>query len=237
MTNMHSAGDRRAAVVADLADGSSGPFFGDVVVVSCEPSTRRKLLLELVEPTPTPEGLANRVRTRWDVTTCVQQAWAVDDLQTPPTTKTPGPQQLLRGRTGTTRGEESECSAVRRRAAGRRWPPTSWPAGAARKRMVFEFSRVPTLEDVLRGPAPPPTRPGISYCRAKTGSVHLVQYRRTTDTEGLTRMRRKFDSMLADLGFPQDPAGGACTCTRAISPPRPPGRHGPLRPRPLSSSL
>ena len=137
ITNAHvtrletdSTGRQLTAVVADLADGSTARFSGDVVVVSCGALNSARLLLESWNDAH-PKGLANGSDQ------VGRNYMRHNNVAVMALSRTPNPTQLqktlalndwyLRGRTGTTRGEESRCWANPTASSCGRWPPTSWP--------------------------------------------------------------------------------------------------------------
>ena len=198
------AGRQVTAVVTELADGSTVRFSGDVVVVSCGALNSALLLLGSANDSH-PNGLANgsdqvgrnyvrhnnmavMALSRTPNHTRLQKTLALNDwyLKGEDWDYPWGSIQML----GKSDGEQLRAMAPHFLAWGAKLTPEGVLEDVASHGVDFWMSS----EDL--------PRPDSRITLDKDGTVHLAL---PTDNnlEGLTRMRRKFDSMLADLGFHQ----------------------------------
>ena len=192
------------AVVTELADGSTVRFSGDVVVVSCGALNSALLLLGSANDSH-PNGLANgsdqvgrnyvrhnnmavMALSRTPNHTRLQKTLALNDwyLKGEDWDYPWGSIQML----GKSDGEQLRAMAPHFLAWGAKLTPEGVLEDVASHGVDFWMSS----EDL--------PRPDSRITLDKDGTVHLAL---PTDNnlEGLTRMRKKFDSMLADLGFHQ----------------------------------
>ena len=197
-----STGREVSTVVATLADGSTARFSGDVVVVSCGALNSARLLLESWNEAH-PKGLANgsdqvgrnymrhnnvavMALSRTANPTRLQKTLALNDwyLKGEDWDYPWGGIQML----GKSDGEQLRAMAPRFLSWGAKHTPAGVLEDVARHGVDFWMSS----EDLPR----PDSRLTID----KDGTVHLA-LPGDNNIEGLTRMRKKFDSMLADLGF------------------------------------
>jgi choline dehydrogenase-like flavoprotein len=197
-----STGRQVTAVVATLADGSTNRFPGDLVVVSCGALNSARLLLESWNDAH-PKGLANgsdqvgrnymrhnnvavMALSRTPNPTRLQKTLALNDwyLKGEDWDYPWGGIQML----GKSDGEQLRAMAPHFLAWGAKLTPEGILEDVARHGVDFWMSS----EDL--------PRPDSRLTVDKDGTVHLA-LPADNNTEGLTRMRRKFDSMLADLGF------------------------------------
>ncbi len=196
------AGRQVTAVVATLADGSIARFSADVVVVSCGALNSALLLLGSWNDAH-PKGLANgsdqvgRNYTRHNNVAVIALS------------RTPNPTRLqktlvlndwyLKGEDwdypwggiqmlGKSDGEQLRAMAPHFLAWGAKHTPGGMLEDIARHGVDFWMSS----EDLPR----PDSRVSLD----RDGTVRLA-VPQDNNIEGLKRMRRKFDSMLADLGF------------------------------------
>jgi choline dehydrogenase-like flavoprotein len=209
ITNAHvqrvetdSGGRQVSAVVATLGDGSTGRFSGDLVVVSCGALNSALLLLGSASDAH-PEGLANGsdqvgrnymrhnnvaviALSRTPNPTRLQKTLALNDwyLKGEDWDYPWGGIQML----GKSDGEQLQAMAPHFLAWGAKLTPGGLLQDIARHGVDFWMSS----EDLPRADS--------RITLDKEGTVHL-SLPEDNNTEGLTRMRRKFDSMLADLGF------------------------------------
>ncbi len=192
------------AVVTTLGDGSAARISGDVVVVSCGALNSALLLLGSSNDAH-PQGLANssdqvgRNYVRHNNTAVIALS------------RTPNPTRLqktlvlndwyLRGEDwdypwgsiqmlGKSDGEQLQAMAPRFLAWGAKLTPDAALNEIARHGVDFWMSS----EDL--------PRPDSRITLDKDGTVRLA-LAKDNNEEGLRRMRKKFDSMLADLGFHQ----------------------------------
>ena len=198
------AGRQVTAVVTELADGSTVRFSGDVVVVSCGALNSALLLLGSANDSH-PNGLANgsdqvgrnyvrhnnmavMALSRTPNHTRLQKTLALNDwyLKGEDWDYPWGSIQML----GKSDGEQLRAMAPHFLAWGAKLTPEGVLEDVASHGVDFWMSS----EDL--------PRPDSRITLDKDGTVHLAL---PTDNnlEGLTRMRKKFDSMLADLGFHQ----------------------------------
>ena len=196
------AGRQVTAVVTELADGSTVRFSGDVVVVSCGALNSALLLLGSANDSH-PNGLANgsdqvgrnyvrhnnmavMALSRTPNHTRLQKTLALNDwyLKGEDWDYPWGSIQML----GKSDGEQLRAMAPHFLAWGAKLTPEGVLEDVASHGVDFWISS----EDL--------PRPDSRITLDKDGTVHLAL---PTDNnlEGLTRMRKKFDSMLADLGF------------------------------------
>jgi choline dehydrogenase-like flavoprotein len=199
-----STGRQVTAAVATLADGSTARFFGDVVVVSCGALNSARLLLSSWNDAH-PKGLANGsdqvgrnymrhnnvaviALSRTPNPTRLQKTLALNDwyLKGEDWDYPWGGIQML----GKSDGEQLRAMAPRFLSWGARLTPEAVLEDVARHGVDFWMSS----EDLPRQDA----RVTID----RDGTVHLA-LPEDNNVEGLKRMRKKFDSMLADLGFHQ----------------------------------
>jgi choline dehydrogenase-like flavoprotein len=197
-----AAGREVTAVVAELADGSPARFSGDVVVVSCGALNSALLLLGSWSDTH-PRGLANgsdqvgRNYVRHNNTavmalsrtpnhTRLQKTLAMNDwyLKGEDWDYPWGSIQML----GKSDGEQLRAMAPHFVAWGAKLAPGGILEDIARHGVDFWMSS----EDLPRSES--------RITLEKDGTVRLT-LAKDNNLEGLTRMRKKFDSMLADLGF------------------------------------
>jgi choline dehydrogenase-like flavoprotein len=209
MTNAHvqrletdPAGGRVTAVVATLGDGSTLRVSGDVVVVACGALNSALLLLRSANDAH-PNGLANgsdqvgRNYVRHNNTavialsrspnpTRLQKTLALNDwyLKGEDWDYPWGSIQML----GKSDGEQLRAMAPHFVAWGAKLAPGGMLEDIARHGVDFWMSS----EDLPRSDS--------RVTLDKDGTVRL-SLPQDNNVEGLTRMRRKFDSMLADLGF------------------------------------
>jgi choline dehydrogenase-like flavoprotein len=196
------SGRRVTAVLADMADGSPARFSGDVVVVSCGALNSALLLLASANDTH-PRGLANGsdqvgrnyVRhnntavialSRTENSTRLQKTLALNDwyLKGEDWDYPWGSIQML----GKSDGEQLRAMAPHFVAWGAKLTPGAVLEDVARHGVDFWMSS----EDL--------PRPDSRVTLDPDGRVRLA-LPKDNNVEGLTRMRKKFDSMLADLGF------------------------------------
>jgi choline dehydrogenase-like flavoprotein len=197
-----AAGREVTAVVAELADGSPARFSGDVVVVSCGALNSALLLLGSWSDTH-PRGLANgsdqvgRNYVRHNNTavialsrtpnpTRLQKTLAMNDwyLKGEDWDYPWGSIQML----GKSDGEQLRAMAPHFVAWGAKLAPGGILEDIARHGVDFWMSS----EDLPRSDS--------RITLDKDGTVRL-NLAKDNNLEGLARMRKKFDSMLADLGF------------------------------------
>jgi choline dehydrogenase-like flavoprotein len=199
-----SGGRQVTAVVATLGDGSTARFSGDVVVVSCGALNSALLLFRSANEAH-PRGLANGsdqvgrnyVRhnntavialSRSENPTRLQKTLALNDwyLKGEDWDYPWGSIQML----GKSDGEQLRAMAPRFLAWGAKITPKGVLEDVAQHGVDFWMSS----EDLPRADS-----------RITLDADGTVRLSLPTDnnTEGLTRMRRKFDSMLANLGFHQ----------------------------------
>jgi choline dehydrogenase-like flavoprotein len=197
-----TAGRQVTAVVATLGDGSTARFSGDIVVVSCGALNSSLLLFRSASDTH-PSGLANgsdqvgRNYVRHNNTavmalsrspnpTRLQKTLALNDwyLKGEDWEYPWGSIQML----GKSDGEQLRAMAPHFLAWGSKLAPGSTLEGLAHHSLDFWLSS----EDL--------PRPENRIVLEKDGSVRL-HLRKDNNIEGLNRLRRRFDSMLADLGF------------------------------------
>ena len=198
------AGRQVTAVVTELADGSTVRFSGDVVVVSCGALNSALLLLGSANDSH-PNGLANgsdqvgrnyvrhnnmavMALSRTPNHTRLQKTLALNDwyLKGEDWDYPWGSIQML----GKSDGEQLRAMAPRFLRWGAKLTPTGLLEDVARHGVDFWMSS----EDLPRSDS--------RITLDKDGTVRLA-LAKDNNTEGLARMRRKFDSMLADLGFHQ----------------------------------
>jgi choline dehydrogenase-like flavoprotein len=201
---LETDGDGRqvTAVVATLADGSTTRFSADVVVLSCGALNSALLLLDSAGDTH-PRGLANgsdqvgrnymrhnnvavMALSRTPNPTRLQKTLALNDwyLKGEDWDYPWGGIQML----GKSDGEQLRAMAPHFLSWGAKLAPSGLLQDVARHGVDFWMSS----EDLPRADS--------RITRDAHGKVHLA-LPTDNNTEGLTRMRRKFDSMLADLGF------------------------------------
>jgi choline dehydrogenase-like flavoprotein len=197
-----AAGREITAVVAELADGSPARFSGDVVVVSCGALNSALLLLGSSSDTH-PRGLANgsdqvgrnymrhnntavMALSRTPNPTRLQKTLALNDwyLKGEDWDYPWGGIQML----GKSDGEQLRAMAPHFVAWGAKLTPGGVLEDVARHGVDFWMSS----EDLPRADS--------RITLDKDGTVRLT-LAPDNNLEGLTRMRKKFDSMLADLGF------------------------------------
>jgi choline dehydrogenase-like flavoprotein len=197
-----SEGRQVTAVVATMADGSSARFSGDVVVVSCGALNSALLLLASANDTH-PKGMANGsdqvgrnyVRhnnvavialSRSENPTRLQKTLVLNDwyLKGEDWDYPWGSIQML----GKSDGEQLRAMAPQFLAWAAKFAPKGMLADIARHGVDFWMSS----EDL--------PRPENRITRDKDGTVRL-SLQQDNNTEALKRLRKKFDSMLADLGF------------------------------------
>jgi choline dehydrogenase-like flavoprotein len=197
-----AAGRQVTAVVVTMADGSSARFSGDIVVVSCG-ALNSALLLFASANDAHPKGLANGsdqvgrnyVRhnnvavtaiSREPNPTRLQKTLVVNDwyLKGEDWDYPWGSIQML----GKSDGEQYRAQAPHAIAWAARLAPRWTLADMAHHAVDFWMSS----EDL--------PRPENRITRDKDGTVRLF-LQKDNNTEALTRLRRKFDSMLAELGF------------------------------------
>jgi choline dehydrogenase-like flavoprotein len=197
-----STGRQVTGVVATLADGSTARFSGDVVVVACGALNSARLLLASASDAH-PRGLANgsdqvgrnymrhnnvavMALSRSVNPTRLQKTLALNDwyLKGEDWDYPWGSIQML----GKSDGEQLRAMAPHFLAWGAKLSPSGMLEDVARHGVDFWMSS----EDLPRADS--------RITLDKDGTVHLA-LPEDNNTEGLTRMRRKFDSMLADLGF------------------------------------
>jgi choline dehydrogenase-like flavoprotein len=204
VTNLEtdSAGRHVSAVVTTLADGSTARFSGDVVVVSCGALNSARLLLASWNDAH-PNGLANgsdqvgrnymrhnnlalMALSREPNPTRLQKTLALNDwyLKGEDWDYPWGGIQML----GKSDGEQVRAKAPHFLAWGAKIVPGGLLEDVARHGVDFWMSS----EDLPRADS--------RLTLDKDGTVHLA-LPKDNNTEPLTRMRKKFDSMLADLGF------------------------------------
>jgi choline dehydrogenase-like flavoprotein len=197
-----SSGRQVTAVVAERADGSQARYSGDVVAVSCGALNSALLLLGSSNDAH-PHGLANgsdqvgRNYIRHNNTAVIALS------------RTPNPTRLqktlvlndwyLKGEDwdypwgsiqmlGKSDGEQLQAMAPHFLAWGAKLTPGSLLEDIARHGVDFWMSS----EDLPRADS--------RITLDKDGTVRLT-LAKENNTEGLKQMRRKFDSMLANLGF------------------------------------
>jgi choline dehydrogenase-like flavoprotein len=196
------AGRQVTAVVTELADGSTVRFSGDVVVVSCGALNSALMLLGSANDSH-PNGLANgsdqvgrnyvrhnnmavMALSRTPNHTQLQKTMALNDwyLKGEDWDYPWGSIQML----GKSDGEQLRAMAPHFLAWGAKLTPEGVLEDVASHGVDFWMSS----EDL--------PRPDSRITLDQDGTVRLAL---PTDNnlEGLTRMRRKFDSMLAKLGF------------------------------------
>lgn len=197
-----ASGGQVTAVVAELADGSPARFSGDVVVVSCGALNSALLLLGSWNDTH-PRGLANgsdqvgrnymrhnnvavMALSRTLNPTRLQKTLALNDwyLKGEDWDYPWGGIQML----GKSDGEQLRAMAPHFVAWGAKLTPGGLLQDVARHGVDFWMSS----EDLPRADS--------RITLDKDGTVRLT-LAPDNNVEGLTRMRKKFDSMLADLGF------------------------------------
>jgi choline dehydrogenase-like flavoprotein len=197
-------GKQVTAVVATLADGTSARFSGDVVVVSCG-ALNSALLLLASSNDAHPQGLANGsdqvgrnymrhnnvaviALSRTPNPTRLQKTLALNDwyLKGEDWDYPWGGIQML----GKSDGEQLRAMAPHFLAWGAKMTPGSVLEDVARHGVDFWMSS----EDLPRADS------RITLDKDETVRLSLPA---DNNVEGLSRMRRKFDSMLADLGFHQ----------------------------------
>jgi choline dehydrogenase-like flavoprotein len=209
LTNAHvqrletdSDGRQVTAVVATLEDGSTARFSGDVVVVSCGALNSALLLLRSSNDAH-PRGLANgsdqvgrnyvrhnnvavMALSRSPNPTIMQKTLALNDwyLKGEDSDYPWGGIQML----GKSDGDQVRGKAPSFLAWGAKLMPGSMMEDIARHGVDFWMSN----EDL--------PRPDSRITLDKEGTVRL-SLPKNNNSEGLTRLRKKFDSMLADLGF------------------------------------
>jgi choline dehydrogenase-like flavoprotein len=197
-----SAGTQVTAVVATLEDGTAARFSADVVVVSCGALNSALLLLDSANGAH-PRGLANGsdqlgrnymrhnnaaviALSRSPNPTRLQKTLALNDwyLKGEDWDYPWGSIQML----GKSDGEQLRAMAPHFVAWGAKLTPRGVLEEVARHGVDFWISS----EDLPRADS--------RITRESDGNVRL-SLASDNNTEGLKRMRRKFDSMLADLGF------------------------------------
>ena len=209
LTNAHvtrletdTTGRQVTAVVATLADGSTAHFSGEVVIVSCGALNSARLLLESWNDAH-PKGLANgsdqvgrnymrhnnlavTALSRSANPTRLQKTLALNDwyLKGEDWDYPWGGVQML----GKSDGEQLRAKAPHFVAWAAKLTPGSLLEDIARHGVDFWMSS----EDLPRADS--------RITRRDDGGVRL-SLPKDNNTEGLKRMRKKFDSMLADLGF------------------------------------
>jgi choline dehydrogenase-like flavoprotein len=195
-------GRQVTAVVTELADGSTVRFSGDVVVVSCGALNSALLLLSSANDAH-PHGLANgsdqvgrnyvrhnnvavMALSRTPNETRLQKTLALNDwyLKGEDWDYPWGGIQML----GKSDGEQLQAMAPHFIAWGAKLTPQGVLEDVARHGVDFWMSS----EDLPRADS------RITLDRDGTVRLSLPK---DNNVEGLTRMRKKFDSMLADLGF------------------------------------
>jgi choline dehydrogenase-like flavoprotein len=196
------AGRQVTAVVTELADGSTVRFSGDVVVVSCGALNSALLLLGSANDSH-PNGLANgsdqvgrnyvrhnnvavMALSRTPNHTRLQKTLALNDwyLKGEDWEYPWGSIQML----GKSDGEQLRAMAPHFLAWGAKLSPEGVLEDVASHGVDFWMSS----EDL--------PRPDSRITLDKDGTVRLA-LPTDNNVEGLTRMRKKFDSMLAKLGF------------------------------------
>jgi choline dehydrogenase-like flavoprotein len=196
------AGRQVTAVVATMADGSSARFSGDVVVVSCGALNSALVLLDSANDKH-PRGLANAsdqlgrnyVRhnnmavmalSRSENPTRFQKTLAMNDwyLKGEDWDYPWGSIQML----GKSDGEQVRAKAPHFVAWAAKLAPRGMLADVANHGVDFWMAS----EDL--------PRPENRVTRDKDGTVRLA-LQKDNNVEALHRLRRKFDSMLEDLGF------------------------------------
>jgi choline dehydrogenase-like flavoprotein len=197
-----SGGKNVTAVVAELDDGSSARFSGDVVVVACGALNSALLLLDSSSDAH-PRGLANGsdqvgrnymrhnnlaviALSRSPNPTRLQKTLALNDwyLKGEDWDYPWGGIQML----GKSDGEQLRAMAPHFVAWAAKLAPGGMLEDIARHGVDFWMSS----EDLPRSDS--------RIARDRDGKVRL-SLPKDNNTEGLIRMRKKFDSMLADLGF------------------------------------
>jgi choline dehydrogenase-like flavoprotein len=197
-----SGGRQVTAVVATLGDGSTARFSGDVVVVSCGALNSALLLLGSATDAH-PQGLANGsdqvgrnymrhnnvaviALSRTHNPTRLQKTLALNDwyLKGEDWDYPWGGIQML----GKSDGQQLQAMAPHFLAWGAKLTPGGLLQDIARHGVDFWMSS----EDLPRADS--------RITQDKDGTIRLA-LPEDNNVEGLTRMRRKFDSMLADLGF------------------------------------
>ena len=197
-----STGRQVNEVEAKMADGSTARFSGDIVVVSCGALNSALLLLGSWNDAH-PKGLANGSDQ------VGRNYMRHNNVAVIALSRTPNPTQLQKTLTlndwylkgedwdypwggiqmlGKSDGEQLRAMAPGFLAWGAKLAPGGMLEDVARHGVDFWMSS----EDL--------PRPDSRITLEKDGSVHLA-LPKDNNTEGLARMRRKFDSMLADLGF------------------------------------
>jgi choline dehydrogenase-like flavoprotein len=196
------AGRTVTAVVATMADGSSARFSADVVVVSCGALNSALLLLASADDAH-PKGLANgsdqvgrnyvrhnnvavSALSRSENPTRLQKTLALNDwyLKGEDWDYPWGGIQML----GKADGEQMRAMAPHFMAWAAKFAPRGMLADIGHHTVDFWMSS----EDL--------PRPENRITRDKDGTVRLF-LQKDNNTEALKRLRKKFDSMLADLGF------------------------------------
>ena len=194
-------GQQVVAVVTELADGTTSRFSGDVVVASCGALNSALLLLGSSNDAH-PRGLANgsdqvgrnymrhnntavMALSRTPNETRLQKTLALNDwyLKGQDWDYPWGSIQML----GKSDGEQLRAMAPHFVAWGAKLTPGGLLEDVARHGVDFWMSS----EDLPR----PDSRVTLEH-----GTARLA-LPTNNNLEGLTRMRKKFDSMLADLGF------------------------------------
>jgi choline dehydrogenase-like flavoprotein len=209
LTNAHvtrldtdQGGRQVTGVVTELADGTATRFSGDVVVVSCGALNSALLLLGSINDAH-PRGLANGsdqvgrnymrhnntaviALSRTPNPTRLQKTLALNDwyLKGEDWDYPWGSIQML----GKSDGEQLRAMAPRFLAWGAKLTPGGLLQDVAGHGVDFWMSS----EDLPRADS--------RITIEKDGKIRLT-LATDNNTEGLTRMRKKFDSMLADLGF------------------------------------
>jgi choline dehydrogenase-like flavoprotein len=197
-----SGGKNVTAVVAELDDGSSARFSGDVVVVACGALNSALLLLDSANDAH-PRGLANgsdqvgrnymrhnnlavMALSRSPNPTRLQKTLVLNDwyLKGEDWDYPWGGIQML----GKSDGEQLRAMAPHFVAWAAKLAPGGLLEDIARHGVDFWMSS----EDLPRSDS--------RITRDRDGKIRLA-LPKDNNTEGLTRMRKKFDSMLADLGF------------------------------------
>jgi choline dehydrogenase-like flavoprotein len=197
-----STGRQVTAVAATMADGSTARFSGDVVVVSCGALNSALLLLSSWNDAH-PKGLANGsdqvgrnymrhnnvaviALSRTANPTRLQKTLALNDwyLKGEDWDYPWGGIQML----GKSDGEQLRAMAPRFLAWGAKHTPGGLLEDIARHGVDFWMSS----EDL--------PRPDSRVTLDRDGTIQLA-VPEDNNSEGLMRMRKKFDSMLADLGF------------------------------------
>jgi choline dehydrogenase-like flavoprotein len=195
-------GRQVTGVVTELADGSNARFTGDVVVVSCGALNTALLLLGSSNDAH-PRGLANSsdqvgrnymrhnnvaviALSRTPNPTRLQKTLALNDwyLKGENWDYPWGGIQML----GKSDGEQLRAMAPHFCAWAAKFAPGGMLEDVARHGVDFWMSS----EDLPRADS--------RITLEKDGKIQLT-LPKDNNTEGLKRMRKKFDSMLADLGF------------------------------------